>query len=65
LKKEERCRKAFALQEEWIRIARERVDMKREIEEERIMNIDRSPLSYKQEQYYERRQYEILTKRLP
>jgi hypothetical protein len=40
MKKDERCRKAFALQEERIRIERERVDMQREIEEERIMNID-------------------------
>jgi hypothetical protein len=48
LKKEERCRKAFALQEESIRIERERVDMKSEMEEERTMNIDMSTLSYKQ-----------------
>jgi hypothetical protein len=40
MKKDERCRKAFPLQEERIRIERERVDMQREIEEERIMNID-------------------------
>jgi hypothetical protein len=44
----ERCRKAFALQEESIRIERERVDMKSEMEEERTMNIDMSTLSYKQ-----------------
>jgi hypothetical protein len=49
LKKEEMCKKAFALQEDWIRIEREKVEMKRELEEERIMNIDMSTLSYKQQ----------------
>ncbi|KAK3157882.1 hypothetical protein QOZ80_2AG0129640 [Eleusine coracana subsp. coracana] len=33
MKKEERCRKAFALQEKRIRIERERVEIKRELEE--------------------------------
>jgi hypothetical protein len=47
LKKEERCKKAFALHDEMIRIERERVVLKREPEEERIMNIDMSTLSYK------------------
>jgi hypothetical protein len=64
LKKEERCRNVFTLQEERIRMERERVDMKREIEEERIMNIDMSTLSYKQHQYYEKWHDEILAKRL-
>jgi hypothetical protein len=35
------------------------------MEEERIMSIDMSTLSYKQQQYYERRQDEILAKHLP
>jgi hypothetical protein len=48
LKKEERYKKTSALQEERIRIERERVEFKREPEEERIMNIDMSTLSYKQ-----------------
>jgi hypothetical protein len=62
LKKDERSRKAFTLQEERMRIERERVDMQREMDEERIMNIDMSTLSYKQQQYYERRHDEILAK---
>ncbi|GJN24922.1 hypothetical protein PR202_gb12700 [Eleusine coracana subsp. coracana] len=64
LKKEERCKKAFALQEERIMIERERVEIKRQLEEERIMNIDMSTLNYKQQQYYESRQEGILSKRL-
>jgi hypothetical protein len=36
--------------------------MRRELAEEGIMNIDQSTLSYKQQQYYERRQDEILAK---
>ncbi|KAK3152520.1 hypothetical protein QOZ80_2BG0160080 [Eleusine coracana subsp. coracana] len=64
LKKEERCKKAFALQEERIRIEKEKFEFKRELEEERIMNIDMSTLSYKQQQYYEGRQNEIMAKRL-
>jgi hypothetical protein len=39
-----------------------KVDMQREMDEERIMNIDMSTLSYKQQQYYERRHDEILAK---
>jgi hypothetical protein len=54
-KKEDRCKKAFALQEERIRIERENVAMKREMEEERIMHMDLSTLSYKQQQYFKRR----------
>jgi hypothetical protein len=49
LKKEERCKKSFALQEERIRIERDRADLQRELEEDRIMNIDMSTLSYKQQ----------------
>jgi ribonucleotide monophosphatase NagD (HAD superfamily) len=64
LKEEERFKKAFALQEERIRMERERMEFKREMEEESIMNIDMSTLSYKQQQYYERRQDEIIAKRM-
>jgi hypothetical protein len=49
LKKEERYKKAFALQEERIKIEREKVEMKRELEEDRIMHMDMSTLSYKQQ----------------
>jgi hypothetical protein len=64
LKKEERYKKAFALQEERIRIEREKVEMKKELEEDRIMHMNMSTLSYRQQQYFERRQDEILAKRL-
>jgi hypothetical protein len=49
LKKEERYKKTFALQEERIKIEREKVEMKRELEEDRIMHMDMSTLSYKQQ----------------
>jgi hypothetical protein len=63
-KKEERCKKAFALQEEKIRIEREKVTIKREMKEDRIMHMDLSTLSFKQQQYFERHQDEILAKHL-
>jgi hypothetical protein len=53
---------AFMLQEERIMIETEKLELKRQLEEERIMKIDMSTLSYKQQQYYQRRQDEILTK---
>jgi hypothetical protein len=62
LKKEERCKKAFVLQEERIRIEREKVTIKRQMEEDRIMHMDLSTLSYKQQQYFKRRQDKILVK---
>jgi ribonucleotide monophosphatase NagD (HAD superfamily) len=62
LKKEERFKKAFALQEERIRMEKEIMEFKREMEEERIMNIDWSTLFYKQQQYYERWQDKIIAK---
>jgi hypothetical protein len=46
LKKEEKFKKAFALQEERIRMKREKMKFKREMKEERILNIDMSTLSY-------------------
>jgi hypothetical protein len=61
--KNERCKKAFAMQEERIRIEREKVEIKRALEG-RILNIDMTTLSYKQQQYYKKRLDEILTKRL-
>jgi hypothetical protein len=64
LKKEERFKKTFELQEERIRMERIRMEFKMQMEEERIMNIDMSTLSYKQQQYYKRLQDEIITKRM-
>jgi hypothetical protein len=63
-KKEERCKKVFVLQEERIRIEREKVVLKRVLEEDRIMHMDLSTLSYKQQQYFKRRQDGILAKLL-
>jgi hypothetical protein len=60
LKKEERCNKAFALQEERIKLEKEKFEFKRQMEEERIIGLDLSTMNYKQQQYYERRQNEIL-----
>jgi hypothetical protein len=49
LKKDERCKKAFAMLEERIRIERKKLEMKRELEEDQIMHMDMSTLSYKQQ----------------
>jgi hypothetical protein len=49
LKKDERCKKAFALLEERIRIERKKLEMKKELEEDQIMHMDMSTLSYKQQ----------------
>jgi hypothetical protein len=64
LKKEDRCKKAFVWQEERIRIEREKVEMKRELEEDRIMHMDMSTLSYKQQQHFEKCQDDILARHL-
>ena len=57
---EERYKKAFALQEERIRLEKEKLELQRDqfeltknLEEERIMNVDTSHLSTDQHQYYE------------
>lgn len=71
LKKEERCKKAFALQEERIRLEKEKLELQRNqfefnknLEEERIMNVDTTNMSNEQMQYYEGLKNAILARRL-
>jgi len=78
LKKEERCQKAFAMQEEKIRIKKERnrneeerirlekdkFEFDRNLEEERIMNVDASTMSTKQQLLYEQLKNDILARRM-
>ena len=64
LKKEERCNKAFALQEERIKLDREKFEFERELEEDKIIALDLSKMTYKQQQYYEDRKNKILARRL-
>ncbi|CAL5006809.1 unnamed protein product [Urochloa decumbens] len=63
LKKDERCNKAFALQEEKIKLEREKFEFQREQEEERILTLDLSNMTYRLQQYYEKRQDEIFARR--
>jgi hypothetical protein len=63
LKKEERCNKAFALQEERIKLDKEKFAFQRQLEEDKIIGLDLSTMNYKQQQYYEDRQNEILARR--
>ncbi|CAN6237734.1 unnamed protein product [Urochloa humidicola] len=55
LKKDERCNKAFDIQEEKIKLEREKFEFQRELEEERILSLDLSNMTYRLRQYYERR----------
>ncbi|KAG2550564.1 hypothetical protein PVAP13_9KG330100 [Panicum virgatum] len=63
LKKEERCNKAFALQEERIKLEREKFEFQRELEEDKIMALYLSTMTYEQQQYYEDRKNKILVRR--
>ncbi|CAO2144772.1 unnamed protein product [Urochloa humidicola] len=63
LKKEERCNKAFALQEEKIKLEREKFEFQRELEEERILSLYLSNMAFRQRRYYELRQNEIYARR--
>jgi hypothetical protein len=63
LKKEEVCNKAFALQEERIKLEKEKFEFQRDLEEERILGLNLSTMNYKQQQYYKVHQNEILAGR--
>ena len=52
LKKQEMCQKALTLQEERIKLDKEKLDFEQDREEERIMNVDTSTISTKQQQFY-------------
>ena len=64
LKKEERCNKAFALQEERIKLDREKFEFERELEEDKIIALDLSTMTYDQQQYFEDRKNKVLARRL-
>ena len=59
LKKEERCNKAFALQEERIKLEREKFEFKRELKEDKIIALDLSTMTFDDQQYFEDRKREI------
>lgn len=60
-KKEQRCKKVFA--EEKIKLERENFEFQRDLEEERILSLDLSIMTYRLQQYYEWHQDEILARR--
>jgi hypothetical protein len=63
LKKEERCKKAFALQEERLKLEKDKFEFQRDLEEERILNLDLTTMTYDLQQYYAVRRQEILARR--
>nr|CAB3467997.1 unnamed protein product [Digitaria exilis] len=63
MNKEKRCNKLIALQEEKIKLEREKFEFQRDMEEERILQLDFRNMTYRLQQYYERRQDEILARR--
>jgi len=64
LKKEERCKKAFALEEERISLEKKKFELEREMHEDTILRLDLSSMCAKQQEYYLSRQKEILARRL-
>ena len=75
LKKEERCNKAFALQEEKIKLERdlqvekmklerEKFEFERELEEDKIIAMDLSTIAFEEQQYFQYRKNKILERRL-
>jgi len=62
LKKQEMCQKALALQEERIKLDKDKFDFERDREEERIINVDMSTMSTRQQQFYDDQQKKILAR---
>ncbi|KAL6888869.1 hypothetical protein ACP4OV_009895 [Aristida adscensionis] len=62
MQREERCKKAFALQEERIMLEREKIEIEREKEDDRIMCLDMSTMTSEQQQYFEDRKNKILAR---
>ena len=60
----ERCNKAFALREERIKLERGQFEFEREVEEDKIISLDLSTMTYDQVQYCEDRTNKILARRL-
>ncbi|CAO2210757.1 unnamed protein product [Urochloa humidicola] len=63
VKKDERCNKTFATQEEKVKLEREKFEFQRELEEERILSLDLSNMTDRLRQYYEMRQDQIFARR--
>ena len=59
LKKDERCNKAFALQEERLKLEREKFEFHRKLEEDKIIYMDLSTMTFDDQQYFEDRKREI------
>ena len=59
LKKEERCNRAFALQEERIKLERVKFEFKRELKEDKIIALDLSTMTFDDQQYCEDRKRKI------
>ena len=64
MKKQEMCQKALALQEKRIKLDKENFDFERDREEKRIMNIDMSTISTRQQEFYNDQSKKILARRL-
>ena len=63
LKKDERCNKAFALQEERLKLEREKFEFYRKLEEDKIIYMDLSTMTFDDQQYFEDRKREIRERR--
>ncbi|KAF8721136.1 hypothetical protein HU200_023557 [Digitaria exilis] len=52
IKKEQRCNRLIDLQEEKIELEREKFEFQRDMEDERILSLDLSNMTYRLQQYY-------------